>query len=167
MLRLSLLIRLLAWTPVFAIAQTSGSDDPAQCVLGSFQWVCTCPPGVLSSHMLQSFNSQKQSPCQVVSSLFSICTSGMLCCIHIQIAISDFSSPVGYIVKQADTGSHYTGPTIDSQNPCQCSTVSYSLISACAACQNATVTQWGEWSANCANVSISRYSAINLEHEYS
>ena len=167
MLRLSLIIRLLAWAPVFANAQTSASDDPAQCVLDSFQWVRTCPLGVLNSHMLQSFNSQKQSPCQVASSLFSICTPGMFCCIHIQVVLSLIFFPVGYIVNQADPGSHYSGPTIDNQNACQCSTVSYSLISACAACQNATVTQWGEWSANCANVSISKYSVINLEYEHS
>ena len=34
------------------------------------------------------------------------------------------------------SGYHYNGPTVTSATPCKCSTVYYSVISACASCQD-------------------------------
>jgi len=52
---------------------------------------------------------------------------------------------------------HYTGPFADEANPCQCSTVVYSLVSACATCQNRTIEGWVAWSGNCTSVYISQF----------
>ncbi|KAF9053890.1 hypothetical protein BDZ89DRAFT_297997 [Hymenopellis radicata] len=73
-----------------------------------------------SSHW--SFNSANKSPCDVASSLLGVCEGG------------------SYEVQALPEGTHYVGPTISSANACQCSTVTYSLLSACAECQNRTVT---------------------------
>lgn len=45
---------------------------------------------------------------------------------------------------QALPGSHYsyTGPQKYQDNYCQCSTVTFSLVSACGLCQNATTITW-------------------------
>ncbi|KAF4614942.1 hypothetical protein D9613_002754 [Agrocybe pediades] len=53
--------------------------------------------------------------------------------------------------------SHYLGPTLQTANPCQCNTVTYSLMSACGACQGRTYLSWSVWSANCPTVSINTY----------
>ncbi|ESK89851.1 hypothetical protein Moror_836 [Moniliophthora roreri MCA 2997] len=86
-----------------------------------------------------SFNSANQSPCSVASSLLGVCSGG------------------SYDVKGLPEGSKYLGPSIDGANQCQCSTVTYSLISACALCQNRTISSWTEWSGNCPSVFISTY----------
>ncbi|KAG7092708.1 hypothetical protein E1B28_009038 [Marasmius oreades] len=84
-------------------------------------------------------NSAKQSPCAVASSLRGVCTGG------------------SYTVQSLPPGSVYLGPSIDTANGCECSTVTYSLMSACALCQNGTVATWKEWSANCRTVSLSTF----------
>lgn len=71
------------------------------------------------------------------------------------------------------TDSHYLGPPLSSANSCLCSTVAYSLMSACGICQGSDIIKyvlppcvsslfdtkmylsWSTWSANCATVSIS------------
>ncbi|KIK57654.1 hypothetical protein GYMLUDRAFT_45822 [Collybiopsis luxurians FD-317 M1] len=100
--------------------RVSAQDTNATCTLASLQW---------------SFNSQKQSPCVIASTLLGVCSGG------------DYN-----VVALPDATSDYLGPTIDGANPCQCNTVVYSLMSACALCQNATITTWSEWATNCATV---------------
>jgi hypothetical protein len=95
-------------------------DTNATCTLASLQW---------------SFNSEKQSPCVIASSLLGVCNGG------------DYN-----VVALPSADSEYLGPTIDSANPCQCSTVVYSLMSACALCQNGTTTTWSQWTTNCGTV---------------
>lgn len=77
-----------------------------------------------------AFNSLKQTPCLVAAQLESIC-----------------SGPVG--VNAIPVGNRYLGPTFAAATPCICSTVTYSLISACAGCQNRTFTTWTNWIVNC------------------
>ncbi|KAJ7581079.1 hypothetical protein C8J56DRAFT_256550 [Mycena floridula] len=93
------------------------------------------PTCVLASYQW-SFNSQNQSPCEVAAQLLGVCTGG------------------SYTLPSLPMENHYLGPTIDTRNPCQCSTVAYSMVSACAACQNSTITAWSEWTTNCATVSL-------------
>ncbi|KAK0210851.1 hypothetical protein DFS33DRAFT_1270781 [Desarmillaria ectypa] len=83
-----------------------------------------------------TFNSVSQSPCDVASSLLGVCNGG------------------SYTLQSLPDLTHYIGPSVDGANPCQCSTVSYSLISACAACQNRTFVEWSQWRVNCASVDI-------------
>ncbi|KAF7363604.1 hypothetical protein MSAN_01017300 [Mycena sanguinolenta] len=85
-----------------------------------------------------AFNSQKQSPCQVASSLLAVCTG----------SYEVFALPPNF---------HYEGPDMQDANPCQCNTVVYSLLAECALCQERTITMWSLWETNCASVSISSF----------
>jgi hypothetical protein len=46
----------------------------------------------------------------------------------------------------------YLGPTQLAANSCRCSTVYYSLLSACAYCQNQTYLDWSIYDQNCTTV---------------
>lgn len=46
---------------------------------------------------------------------------------------------LAYNIAALPNNTVYLGPTIDEVNPCQCNTVVYSLMSACALCQNRNV----------------------------
>lgn len=86
-----------------------------------------------------TFNSHNQSPCDVASSLLAVCNNGP------------------YPVEGLPDSSHYLGPTLQNANPCQCSTVTYSLMSACGACQGRSYLSWSVWSANCPMVYVGSY----------
>ncbi|KAJ3509630.1 hypothetical protein NLJ89_g5123 [Agrocybe chaxingu] len=88
-----------------------------------------------------TFNSHNESPCEVASSLLAVCNGGP------------------YPVDALPDASHYIGPSLDNANPCQCNTVVYSLMSACAACQGRTYLFWSVWSANCVTVYINEFPA--------
>lgn len=47
---------------------------------------------------------------------------------------------------------HYDGPDVATATPCRCSTVYYSLTSACAICQEGQFLTWSEWNGNCTSV---------------
>ncbi|KAG1891139.1 hypothetical protein F4604DRAFT_1949432 [Suillus subluteus] len=84
-------------------------------------------------------NSLQQNPCVVSSYLESVCWGG------------DFT------VNALPPDTHYAAPTSAEANPCECSTVTYSLISACGACQNATYLTWSQWNYNCTEVFLQTY----------
>ncbi|KIK49219.1 hypothetical protein CY34DRAFT_797160 [Suillus luteus UH-Slu-Lm8-n1] len=79
-------------------------------------------------------NSLSQNPCVVASYLESVCWGG------------DFT------ISSLPPGTHYAAPTVAEANSCECSTVTYSLVSACGACQNATYLTWSSWSYNCSQI---------------
>jgi len=86
------------------------------------------------SSLSWSFNSLNQSPCIVAAYLGSPC------------------APNGnYDVPAIGPGLFY----IPSQIPsiCECSTVTYSLYSACAACQDALIDPWTLYTQNCSKTS--------------
>ncbi|KAF8212034.1 hypothetical protein K438DRAFT_1224026 [Mycena galopus ATCC 62051] len=85
-----------------------------------------------------AFNSQKQSPCQVASSLLAVC-DGV------------------YEVAALPPNFHYEGPDTQDATPCQCNTVVYSLLAECGLCQERTISMWSLWETNCATVSISSF----------
>ncbi|KAJ8078922.1 hypothetical protein PM082_013206 [Marasmius tenuissimus] len=79
-------------------------------------------------------NSLGQDPCQVASILGGVC------------------SPAGFVVPPLDTlpNSTYKGPEEGKEDGCRCSSVFYSLPSACAACQGGDDwLSWSEFSKNC------------------
>ncbi|KIK71605.1 hypothetical protein GYMLUDRAFT_33783 [Collybiopsis luxurians FD-317 M1] len=78
-----------------------------------------------------SVNSKNQSPCQVAGYLASVCTS-------------DNSWTIPSIVPSQ----FYELPQSQAVN-CTCSSVYYSTLSACAACQGGIVQPWGTWATNC------------------
>ncbi|KAK0211868.1 hypothetical protein IW262DRAFT_1497704 [Armillaria fumosa] len=81
-------------------------------------------------------NTLGQSPCLVASYLMAACLN------------------TSFLVPTLPDGSHYTSPDTAQANLCNCNTVTYSLISACADCQNRQYLNWGNWTANCAVVAI-------------
>jgi len=81
-----------------------------------------------------TYNSLKQSPCSTPGYLSSECSNG------------EFTIP------QLAQGNNYPGPSGGvSEDICQCNTVLYSVISACAGCQMGIWLSWDDWSANCSS----------------
>ncbi|KAI0275682.1 hypothetical protein BGY98DRAFT_991473 [Russula aff. rugulosa BPL654] len=70
-----------------------------------------------------TFNSVGQSPCTVADTYYTL-------------------APLA-------TGGTYLGPTLETSNPCECSTVGYSLISACVTCQEGNPLSYTEYTLNC------------------
>ena len=65
-------------------------------------------------------------------------------------------------VPAVPAGNHYLGPNASDADPCRCSSVTYSMISACAGCQDRTYIDWITWSQNCTTVSNSVFEFIHL-----
>jgi len=54
-----------------------------------------------------------------------------------------------FTLAPLEPGFVYLGPTTLTANACRCSTVYYSLLSACAYCQNQTYLDWSIYDVNC------------------
>ncbi|KAJ7444912.1 hypothetical protein FB451DRAFT_74078 [Mycena latifolia] len=85
-----------------------------------------------------SLNSKNQTPCLVAAFLESVC-----------------EGPVN--VDTIPENNHYTGPILSGATLCRCSTVTYSLISACGACQGRKFISWTEWATNCSQVEVGQF----------
>jgi len=85
---------------------------------------------------LASVNSLNQSPCQVAGYLGAVCNNG------------------SFGIDPIVAGFSYSNTLA---NNCTCSTVYYSVISACAACQGAGSLTWSEYSSNCSTVYTTNY----------
>jgi len=81
-----------------------------------------------------AFNSRGQSPCLVAAYL-----------------LNDCQGP-GFSVNPLPPDYGYVGPTKSEDNYCQCSTVTYSLLTACEDCQNVYFLPWSTWSYNCSTI---------------
>lgn len=89
----------------------------------------------------QSFNSLIQDPCTVTANMMATCTSDncelFVClsflCIGGLYRLTLFAA---YTISPLHLGEAYYGPNGDNDlNSCMCTTVIYSLFSACAGCQ--------------------------------
>jgi len=78
-----------------------------------------------------AFNQDDVSPCDVANALDRVCFPG-----------DDYPDP-------RTTGQQYSGPSEDDSNACLCSSVMYSMLSACAICQGATVDTWKDYTSEC------------------
>ncbi|KIK57657.1 hypothetical protein GYMLUDRAFT_61075 [Collybiopsis luxurians FD-317 M1] len=84
-----------------------------------------------------SENSFQQSPCIVTALLESLCV------------------PLGGVqVPALPVNNHYNPPSPSQATTCECSTITYMLISACAACQSREWIAWQDWSVNCPIVEL-------------
>ena len=131
--------------PGFAIARISSPD----CSL-TWKWVCmlsiphcmSWPLPGLMGFFVQSFNSLGQNACTVAAFMMSTCNAGcefdrlisfgfiLYCVVYFLISF------VAFTVDPLQPGYSYPGPNgTDNSDLCKCSTVGYSLISACAGCQ--------------------------------
>lgn len=98
-------------------------------------------PGVLSQAISNAkctvaslswvFNTLDESPCDVAAALAAVCNHGV------------------FTLDSLGPGLVYLGPSESVANPCRCSTVYYSMLSACAACQGNRWISWNEYSVNC------------------
>ncbi|KAF9013969.1 hypothetical protein BDQ17DRAFT_1341829 [Cyathus striatus] len=86
-----------------------------------------------------SLNSLHQTPCLVAAYLESAC------------------STLSFQVNSIPEGTHYTGPSFEDANPCICSSVTYSLVSACGGCQGRNFTDWNTWINNCPSVTFTTF----------
>ncbi|KAH9973135.1 hypothetical protein BGW80DRAFT_286847 [Lactifluus volemus] len=89
-----------------------------------------------------TFNSIGQSPCGVAAFLFSTCNGG------------------SFALQPLPQGYMYTGPTSHNAT-CGCSTVLYSVLAACGACQGDTWYIWNDFSTNCTSGKVSASSFPN------
>ncbi|KDR71529.1 hypothetical protein GALMADRAFT_229499 [Galerina marginata CBS 339.88] len=86
----------------------------------------TCQPG-----FEWSFNSLNQSPCDIAAFLASVC----------------INQP--FMLQPLQPGFEYFGPPVGQGSPCRCSSVYYSLLSACSVCQLASFISWTDYETNC------------------
>jgi len=82
-----------------------------------------------------TFNSLNQSACEVAAYLQSTCNDGT------------------WQIDPLSPGGMYIGPSSpDSWAWCKCSTVAYSLVSACGSCQGGSWYTWPQYSTNCTSI---------------
>jgi len=81
-------------------------------------------------------NSVGESPCAVAAALQGVCNSG------------------AFEIPPLDSNDSYIGPSgsDDASDTCKCSTVVYSLMSACGACQGGLWFNWKTFSESCSEV---------------
>jgi len=82
-------------------------------------------------------NSKGQSPCLVAAYLQAQCNNGTFQMSNI--SYPGYYSPVG-------------------ANACTCSTVTYSMVTACGFCQDANTPYWTQWSSACSAVYLQQYT---------
>ncbi|KAF8733698.1 hypothetical protein AX14_003625 [Amanita brunnescens Koide BX004] len=87
------------------------------------------------------FNSLNQDPCAVAQYLGGVCINGI------------------YQIPPLATNQVYTGPSLTAANECRCNSVFYSLLSACAICQDGQTMLWDEYDRNCSAVSVGVFPA--------
>ncbi|KAF8201561.1 hypothetical protein BJ912DRAFT_945678 [Pholiota molesta] len=85
-----------------------------------------------------AINSEGQTPCLVAAYLESAC-----------------GRPTQ--VNAVPVNNQYLGPNSTQQNPCLCSSVTYSLVSACGGCQARNFQNWTTWSMDCINPSLTTF----------
>ena len=132
----------------------------------------------LRRYLVQTSNSLGQSPCTVIAYMMSTCNGGrefffffflfFFNCRTLVVLIS--LSFAEYLLWPLQPTWVYFGPSgTDNANLCECSTVGYSLFSACGACQeqewitcdhimfaffnpstsDLSVIRWSQWVTNC------------------
>ncbi|KAJ3725784.1 hypothetical protein C8R42DRAFT_417553 [Lentinula raphanica] len=89
-----------------------------------------------SSSFDWSYNSLNQDPCTVATDLGAVCNNGQ------------------YTIPAINSTEFYSGPTSATQNECRCSSVFYSLLMACAQCQDASIISWSSYAQNCSTVYV-------------
>ncbi|TDL21519.1 hypothetical protein BD410DRAFT_294400 [Rickenella mellea] len=87
------------------------------------------------------YNSKGQSPCLVAAYAAGACAGGQ------------------FEVSALDDSELYTGPSVATAdtNICLCSSIVYSLMSACGVCQNRPWLTWNSWDTNCKTVYLTVY----------
>ncbi|KAF8883240.1 hypothetical protein BD779DRAFT_878981 [Infundibulicybe gibba] len=96
----------------------------------------TCNP---SGSIQWAFNTLNQSPCIIAESLAGACNGG------------------SFDIPALEPTEVYLGPTKEVATACRCSSVFYSVLSACAVCQSADILKWSVYSTNCTLPSVQTF----------
>jgi len=119
------------WTSMIGIRSFGFVVAVAACAAAqSTQPIATCTNATYQ----WSFNSLGQSPCVMTSWLGGVCNAGT------------------FNVPPLSPGLVYVGPPPGAATGCRCSSVFYSLISACALCQSDQFLKWSAYNVNCSTV---------------
>ncbi|KAF8587080.1 hypothetical protein K439DRAFT_1631062 [Ramaria rubella] len=102
----------------------------------AWQVVAQATTSVTCTTELFTENKEGDSPCLVAAALQGVCTDGI------------------FNIPPLAPGRIYTGPLIGGSNVCTCSSVTYSMVAACGACQGAEVEFWSEWITNCSTSQV-------------
>jgi hypothetical protein len=88
----------------------------------------------------QMNNTKIQNPCLVAAYLMAACNGGrkLSSLLHRSFGSTADFFFAEYSIDPLAINYHYAGPIGSEANICQCSTVTYSLVSACGDCQNRT-----------------------------
>ncbi|KAF8872195.1 hypothetical protein BD779DRAFT_351145 [Infundibulicybe gibba] len=92
-----------------------------------------------SSSFQWAFNSLGQSPCMIAGSLAGVCNGGNIS------------------IPALEPAEFYPGPSKEDATTCQCNSVFYSILSACAACQSGDILSWSTYTTNCTSPSIQTF----------
>ncbi|KAI0275677.1 hypothetical protein BGY98DRAFT_44273 [Russula aff. rugulosa BPL654] len=104
-------------------------------IFPAFVFAQVVAPNCNSTTWQWTANSLGQDPCTVVAYMMSTCNGGQ------------------YSLWPLQPTWVYFGPSgTDNSDLCECSTVGYSLFSACAACQEQDWITWSEWVTNCTKI---------------
>ncbi|KAG1746114.1 hypothetical protein EDB19DRAFT_377934 [Suillus lakei] len=124
------LLTLKAWPSIVALVAAAAPQGAFAQIVANI----TC----LSSFGWMN-NSLDQNPCLVTAYLGSVCAGG------------------SYEIIAIPAGTQYSGPPLDGTNPCQCSSVTYSLTSACGVCQGLIPVTWSSWKTYCSTAFTQLY----------
>src|SRR5258708_822852 len=141
---------LLAVAPLVSLFFFSGFAIAAvqfpACSSTTWEWVCSyhfyitfLGPYLIQWHFVfvQTYNSLGQNACAVRAFMMATCNGG---CepFFLRWRALMFDIFPAYTIDPLSPGDHYLGPSAEAAyNLCKCSTIGYSLISACGACQGA------------------------------
>ncbi|KAL0068303.1 hypothetical protein AAF712_004690 [Marasmius tenuissimus] len=130
---------LLLWAPVILQSSLVGAQIHATCTNSSFAW---------------SFNSMRQSPCEIGESLGRVCRSGTSSLVRlVDSGTHNFSMLEVFTIQPLQEGYYYSGINPPSVTPCVCNTVYYTLLSVCGLCQGGSAEKFDLWSENCTSTS--------------
>ena len=127
--------------PAYVAGQLMTTD--AKCLSG-YEWVCFILQITdFVTHFQQTFNTQNQSPCDVAASLAAVCApGGRESCLFYTLHIISVNLHAGFNLDPLPSGYVYSGPLREFATPCRCSTVYYSMLSACGYCQFRNFLEW-------------------------
>jgi hypothetical protein len=129
----SAVLTILTLFSVHVLADVTWPD----CTVSSLNWVRLnhFVSQLFTDRLSKTYNSLGQNPCEVAAFLQSICYGGGQSSFS-RIASLAISSPrTEFHIPALPQGRAYNGPAYGDSTLCKCSTIVYSLLSACDACQ--------------------------------
>ena len=102
-------------------------------------WVLQrCPVFKRTHFCSQTFNSRNQSPCEVATIVGGLCVdTGCKLYMHTMRSSNLWAIDATNPLPPNATAWHYGGPSVAEATSCVCSSVYYSMLSACGLCQGA------------------------------